>query len=69
MLLVGSIVTNVASWVGLMAGSIAVGGFGTHAPFALQDRSDRVLRVATVVGGLCGLGISIAVVAAIRLLR
>ena len=52
----GSIVSTWATGVGLMAGSIAVGGFLAHAQPALQRKGETEIRIATVVGGLAGLG-------------
>jgi len=41
--------------VGLMAASIAVGGFIARAYTVLSDDDDAAIRRATVVGGLVGL--------------
>jgi hypothetical protein len=56
MLVVASVVSGAATEAGLMTACIAVGGFLAHAPKALQGKGDPALRVATVVGGLIGLG-------------
>jgi hypothetical protein len=67
MLPVGSIASGFASCVGLLAGTIAVGGFIGHAPSALAREPEEKVRQATVVGGLGGalLGCSVMLLSAI----
>jgi hypothetical protein len=48
--------------VGLMAGSIAVGGFLGHVGPSMSGESDSKVRRATTVGGLVGLGIAIGLI-------
>jgi hypothetical protein len=55
MLVVGTIASEVATFVGLMAGAIAVGGFLGHAGPTLSGGTEDELREATVIGGLWGL--------------
>jgi hypothetical protein len=54
----GSIINDGAALVGFMAGAIAVGGFLAHTRPALQGREEQEIRVATVIGGLVGLGLA-----------
>ena len=54
MLPAGSLASNAASFLGLMAAAIAVFGFLVQAPAALARKDDQTLRVTTVVGGLVG---------------
>lgn len=63
MLPLGSIFNDAATFTGFLAGAIAVGGFLGHARPVLQRRDEVAIRVATVIGGLIGLGA--AVVAAL----
>lgn len=62
MLLVGPIVGEFATIVGLLAGMIAVGGFIAHARPALSGDSEREIREATISGGILGLCIALFVV-------
>jgi hypothetical protein len=55
---VGSIISDGAALVGFVAGAIAVGGFLAHTRPVLQKRGGQEIRVATVVGGLVGLGLA-----------
>jgi hypothetical protein len=55
MLIVGSIVSDAATGVGFLAGSIAVGGFIGHLPAALTRKEEEVVAFATVGGGTAGL--------------
>ena len=59
MLPAGSLASNAAGALGLMAAAIAVFGFLTQAPAALARKSDQTLRAATVVGGLVGFFVAI----------
>jgi hypothetical protein len=61
---VGSITSDAATGFGLVAVMIAVCGFIGQAPAALKREDDRTVRAVTVIGGLCGLGLAAAVVAA-----
>ena len=61
MLLVGSIIGDGATLTGFLAGAMAVGGFLAHARPVLQRQGETEVRVATVIGGLAGLGIAIGV--------
>lgn len=60
------VTANVMNWfatlAGLLAGSIAVGGFLAHIRPALSGASEAELREATVVGGTIGLGVGVFVV-------
>ncbi|HET8814736.1 MAG TPA: hypothetical protein VFM51_07240 [Solirubrobacterales bacterium] len=64
MLPVGSLISDAATGAGFIAASIAIGGFLMQAYPALGKRSDGAVRAATAVGGLIGLIIAIAVIAA-----
>jgi hypothetical protein len=55
---VGSITSDVATGVGLVAVMIAVGGFIGQVPAALKREDDRTVRAVTVIGGLAGLVLS-----------
>ena len=55
MVVVGTVLSQSATIVGLMAGTIAVGGFIAHAGPALSGQHDEGLRRATTIGGLGGL--------------
>jgi hypothetical protein len=57
-LIVGSIASQFAGALGLIAAAIAVFGFLGHAKPALARADDADLRFATVVGGLAGLIVS-----------
>lgn len=57
-----SIMGAATTAAGLMAASIAVGGFALHVVPALSGASDDDLRRATVIGGACGLGVSLFVI-------
>jgi hypothetical protein len=67
MLVIGSIASDFATLVGLVAGLIAVGGFVGHAPSVLQGATEERTRRATVIGGLAGsvLGVSVMLLSAI----
>ena len=58
MLAIGSIVGDAAFGTGFMAAAIAVCGFMAHAHPVLTGKGEEAVRVATVVGGLVGLGVS-----------
>jgi hypothetical protein len=55
---VGSITSDVATGVGLVAVMIAVGGFIGQVPAALKREDDQTVRAVTVIGGLAGLVLS-----------
>jgi hypothetical protein len=63
MLPVGSLVSDFASGAGLVAACIAVCGFLMQIPPALARADDKSVRAATVVGGLAGLLIAVALIA------
>jgi hypothetical protein len=44
-----------------MAASIAIFGFLLQVPAALARKDDQAVRVATVLGGLLGLGIAMTI--------
>lgn len=67
MLPVGSIVSDAATGFGLMAVMIAVCGFVGQAPAALKRKNDLAVRAATVIGGLAGLCLSVAIILADRI--
>jgi len=54
----GTIINDGATLVGFMAGAIAVGGFLAHTRPVLQRHDEQAIRVATVIGGLIGLGLA-----------
>jgi hypothetical protein len=54
----GSAVNQFAALAGLMAASIAIGGFLAHAQPALAGEHESELRRATVAGGLYGLAVA-----------
>lgn len=54
-MVVGTIVSQFTTLFGLAAGAIATGGFISHAPRVLSDKSEGEIRRATVKGGLLGL--------------
>jgi hypothetical protein len=58
----GPVVGEFAMVVGLLAGTIAVGGFIAHVPQALSDASESEIRKATVLGGSAGLCLALVVV-------
>jgi hypothetical protein len=58
----GAIVADAANGVGLMAASIAVGGFLLQALPTLNRRKDQDVRAAAVTGGLGGLFIAVAII-------
>jgi hypothetical protein len=60
-LVTGSLLVGATTEVGLIAGSIAVGGFLAHAGPALRGHSEGQLRVATVRGGLLGIAAAAAI--------
>ena len=55
--IVGDLLGQMTTIVGLLAGGIAVGGFLGHARPSLHGEPDAELRRATTLGGLVGLGI------------
>jgi hypothetical protein len=55
MLVVGTILSQSVTVIGLAAGAIAVGGFLGHARPALAGKHEEALRRATVIGGLTGI--------------
>jgi hypothetical protein len=57
-----SIMGTATTAAGLIAASIAVGGFVLHLLPALSGAPDDDLRRATVIGGACGLGVSLFVI-------
>lgn len=62
MLLFADILSWSATVVGLLAGSVAVGGFLAHIGPALSEASEVRLRTATVIGGTAGLGLGAGIV-------
>lgn len=62
MVSVGTIAGDFATGVGVLAGTIAVGGFLAHAAPALRGAPERRVQAATVIGGLVGCGIGSCVV-------
>jgi glucokinase len=66
-ILVASILNDAPADAGFMAASIAIGGFLAHAQPVLSGRSERAVKIATVLGGLSGLGIA-ALISTARLL-
>lgn len=69
MLPIGSFATDAAGVAGFMAATIAVCGFLIQAPSALARKDDQAVRVATVIGGLVGFGIAMAILAVDHLFR
>jgi hypothetical protein len=61
MFVVGSIASDFATVVGLVAGLIAVGGFVGHAPSVLQGAAEEQIRRGTVIGGLGGSAVGLFV--------
>jgi heme/copper-type cytochrome/quinol oxidase subunit 1 len=59
---VGSIIQAASTDAGLMAASIAVGGFVLHVIPALSGAPDHRLRRATVTGGLWGLAVAFLII-------
>lgn len=59
---VGTLLGQMATIVGLLAGGIAVGGFLGHAGPSLSGKSELELRQATTVGGLVGMSFAIGTV-------
>lgn len=55
----GSMINDGAALIGFMAGAIAVGGFLAHTRPVPQKRGEQEIRVATVIGGLIGLGFAL----------
>jgi hypothetical protein len=68
MLAIGSIVSDAATGVGFLAGSIAVGGFIGHLPSILMRQEDEEVALATVAGGVIGLVGALFVIAAANFL-
>ena len=58
-----SIVNQFAALAGFMAAVIAVGGLIVHARPAMAGKHEAELRRATAIGGLCGLGLALLVLA------
>jgi uncharacterized membrane protein len=58
---VGSLTTDAAAGLGLMAVTIAVCGFLGQAPAALKREDDQSVRALTVIGGLVGLVIALLI--------
>lgn len=61
-MVVGTLLNEFTTGVGLAAGMIAVGGFLGHVRPALAGAEDDKLREATVRGGLVGIAVAIVVV-------
>ncbi|HET7508849.1 MAG TPA: hypothetical protein VFJ65_01230 [Solirubrobacterales bacterium] len=61
MLPVGSFVSDAASAAGFLAATIAVCGFLLQAPSALARKEEHEVRTATVIGGLFGFFVSLAI--------
>lgn len=57
-----TLMTYATSAAGLIAAAIAVGGFLAHARPALSGADERRLRAVTVIGGIWGSGVAIAVI-------
>jgi hypothetical protein len=55
-------VSDAAAGVGLMAASIAVGGFLLQAAPTLNRRKDQDVRAAAVTGGLAGFFVAVAII-------
>jgi hypothetical protein len=62
-MLASGFLSQSATIVGLLAGSIAVGGFLGHARPSLASEPDTELRRATTTGGLIGLGVALLLMA------
>jgi hypothetical protein len=60
-------VSDAATGFGLMAVMIAVCGFVGQAPAALKRKDDATVRAVTVIGGLSGLCLALAVILADRI--
>jgi hypothetical protein len=58
-LITSSIVNDAGTYVGLMAGAIAVGGFLAHASPVLSGANEHRVRSRTVIGGLGGLTLAV----------
>lgn len=58
----GSIISDAGSGFGLVAATIAVCGFLGQVGPALTWKDDQSVRAATVVGGLFGLAVGVAIV-------
>ena len=58
----GVLLERSAVAVGLMAASIAVGGFIGRAYTVLRGDHDEAIRRATIVGGLIGLAITVVTI-------
>jgi hypothetical protein len=56
------LLTQSATIVGLLAGSIAVGGFLGHAPPSMSGQPEAKLRRDTTVGGLYGMGLAMGLI-------
>lgn len=61
MLILASLVTEIATEAGFTAAMIAVCGFLAAAVPALEGRADGEIRKATVAGGLGGVGVVVFV--------
>jgi len=64
MMLVDSIVLQLATATGFLAAAIAVGGFVAHAGPAIAGREDSELRRRTAIGGLYGLAVAVLLIVA-----
>lgn len=56
------LITQSATLVGLLAGSIAVGGFLGHVRPSMSGQPDAKLKRDTTVGGLCGIGLAMGLI-------
>jgi hypothetical protein len=60
--LASDLITQSATLVGLLAGSIAVGGFLGHAWPSMSGQPDAKLRRDTTVGGLYGISLAMGLI-------
>jgi hypothetical protein len=67
-LVFSSILNDATTGVGLMAATIAVGGFLAHAPSVLRGDDEGSVRLATVFGGLIGFAAACLVLVGERIL-
>ncbi|HEU5142195.1 MAG TPA: hypothetical protein VFU04_03455 [Solirubrobacterales bacterium] len=58
----GTLFLDAAVGAGLLAAAIAVGGFLAHAGPTFFGATEREIREATVIGGLAGLFLAIALI-------
>jgi hypothetical protein len=61
-MLPSDLLTQSATIVGLLAGSIAVGGFLGHARPSMSGAPEAELRRDTTVGGLIGMGLAMGLI-------